>query len=421
MSLRNRPMKVLVVNCGSSSIKYQLHEMPDGGVVSKGIVERIGQPDAALEHQYEDHIQRLEGEIAGHEEGMALILETLAGEAGAVGDIGEIGAVGHRVVHGGEQFTGSVLITDRVIASIERFAGLAPLHNPPNLTGIRAAMQELPDVPQVACFDTAFHATIPQVAYMYALPYSLYEDYGIRRYGFHGTSHRYVARRAAQLLGKHKYDVNCITAHLGNGCSITAVREGKSVDTSMGLTPLEGLVMGTRSGDFDPAILFHLADQGYDVETLKKLCNKQSGLLGVSGASNDMRNLTEKAAAGDPRARLAIDIFCYRLRKYIGMYLAVLGRVDALVFTGGIGENAAEVRAAVCRGLEGFGIVLDTGLNQRAIGRREGSISGPGGTVEVMVIPTDEEAAIAADTYKIVRKQGAGKRDAADRISIADG
>ena len=395
--------------------------MPDGGTVSKGIVERIGQTGSVLEHQCGGQTERRKRKIADHEEGMAVILQTLADMNGTDDNIGQIGAVGHRVVHGGEEFTGSVLITDRVIASIERFAELAPLHNPPNLTGIRAAMRGLPDVPQVACFDTAFHATIPQVAYMYALPYSLYEEFGIRRYGFHGTSHRYVARRAAKLLGKHKYDVNCITAHLGNGCSITAVRGGRSVDTSMGLTPLEGLVMGTRSGDFDPAILFYLADHGYDIGTLKRLCNKRSGLLGLSGESNDMRNLTEKAAAGDPRARLAIDIFCYRLRKYIGMYMAVLGRVDALVFTGGIGENAAEVRAAVCEGLEDFGIVLDTDRNEQAIGRREGSISRPGGKIEVMVIPTDEEAAIAADTYKIVHEQRAGRRDAADRISIADG
>lgn len=350
---------------------------------------------------------------------MALILETLAGAESALNDTSEIDAVGHRVVHGGEEFTGSVVITDEVIASIEHFADLAPLHNPPNLTGIRAAMHKLPNIPQVACFDTAFHATIPQVAYTYALPYELYKEFGIRRYGFHGTSHRYVARRAAQLVGKDKYEVNCITAHLGNGCSITAVREGRSVDTSMGLTPLEGLVMGTRSGDFDPAVLFHLADRGYDVAALNKLCNKQSGLLGLSGESNDMRTLTEKAAAGNRRAQLAIDVFCYRIRKYIGMYAAVLGRVDAVVFTGGIGENAAEVRDAACSDLENLGIVLDSDRNSSTVGRREGPITTPGSRTQVLVIPTDEEAAIAADTYRIASEMSMSQSRMEERLPIA--
>ena len=406
MLQQNHGMKVLVVNCGSSSIKYQLYRMPEGSVISKGFVERIGQPDAALEHRFDDEVRRVKCRIADHEEGMALILETLVGSDGVLSDVREIAAVGHRVVHGGEEFTGSVCITQEVIESIERFSDLAPLHNPPNLTGIRAAMRKLPDVPQVACFDTAFHATIPEVAYTYALPYELYEKFGVRRYGFHGTSHRYVARRAAQLLGKHKYEINCITAHLGNGCSITAVREGRSVDTSMGLTPLEGLVMGTRSGDFDPAILFYLAERGYDMASLNKLCNKQSGLLGVSGESNDMRTLIEKAETGNQRARLAIDIFSYRIKKYVGMYAAVLGRVDALVFTGGIGENAAHVRATACEGLEVLGLAVDADLNRQIIGRREGLISTPKSRTKVLVIPTDEEAAIAADTYKISSKIG---------------
>ena len=302
-------MKVLVVNCGSSSIKYQFYQMPEKRVISKGLVERIGEESGAIQHHYADEVRRLEGQIADHEEGMALILETLSGGEGVLGPEEEIDAIGHRVVHGGEEFTGSVLITPEVIASIERFSDLAPLHNPPNLTGIRAAMHELPDVPQVACFDTAFHATIPQVAYTYALPYPLYEKFGIRRYGFHGTSHRYVARRAAQMLGLGKYEIDCITVHLGNGCSMTAVQHGRSVDTSMGLTPLEGLVMGTRTGDFDPAILFYLADRGYDLSSLNKLCNKQSGLLGISGRSNDMRMLLGLSREGDRRAALAIDVF----------------------------------------------------------------------------------------------------------------
>ncbi|NLS90764.1 MAG: acetate kinase [Planctomycetaceae bacterium] len=396
-------MKVLVVNCGSSSIKYQLYEMPEKRVISKGLVERIGEEGSALQHHYADEIRRLEGQIADHEEGMALILETLTGPDGVLETAEEIGAVGHRVVHGGEEFTGSVLITPEVIASIERFADLAPLHNPPNLTGIRAAMHELPDVPQVACFDTAFHATIPEVAYTYALPYQLYEKFGIRRYGFHGTSHRYVARRAAELLGIDKYALNCITIHLGNGSSMTAVRGGRSVDTSMGLTPLEGLVMGTRTGDFDPAILFYLADRGYDVTSLNKLCNKQSGLLGISGKSNDMRTLLQRSEQGDRRAKLAIDVFCYRIKKYIGMYMAVLGRVDAIVFTGGIGENASAVRANACSNLEGLGIALDAERNEQTVARREGAVSTPESPTAVLVIPTDEEAAIADDTYRIMR------------------
>ena len=397
-------MKVLVVNCGSSSIKYQLYEMPEKRVISRGLVERIGESNAALEHHYADGVRRLEGEIAGHEEGMALILETLVGTDGAINSVEEIGAVGHRVVHGGEEFTGSVAITPEVIASIERFADLAPLHNPPNLTGIQAAMHELPHAPQVACFDTAFHATIPEVAYTYALPRPLYEKYGIRRYGFHGTSHRYVARRAAELLGRDKYDINCITAHLGNGCSMAAVRNGASVDTSMGLTPLEGLVMGTRSGDFDPAILFYLADHGYDMASLNRLCNKESGLVGLSGQSNDMRTLVDSAHDGNERAQLAIDVFAYRVKKYIGMYYAVLGRVDAVIFTGGIGENAAEVRAAACADMPNLGIVIDAEKNTGMVGRKEGAISTPDSATAVLVIPTDEEAAIADDTYQTVKE-----------------
>jgi acetate kinase len=303
-------------------------------------------------------------------------------------------------VHGGEQFTGSVRINEEVEASIERFADLAPLHNPPNLTGIRAARQRLPGIPQVACFDTSFHATLPEVAYLYALPYGLYEEYSIRRYGFHGTSHRWVARRAAQLLNLNKYRINCITCHLGNGCSMTAVRDGRSVDTSMGLTPLEGLVMGTRTGDFDPAILFYLLGKGHTAESLNALCNKQSGLLGLSGVSNDMRTVTDKAAAGHTRSRLAIDIFCYRVKKYIGAYAAVLGRLDSVVFTGGIGENAVAHRARILEGLEILGIQLDTDRNAATV-RREGEISAASSRVRVLVIPTNEEGAIAADTYEI--------------------
>jgi len=396
-------MKVLVVNCGSSSIKYQLYQMPEGTVLARGLLERIGEPGSRLTHAARGASRTTAVTAPGHESGMALILRALIDpEQGVIGAIAEIGAVGHRVVHGGEAFTGSVLIDDAVIASVEKYADLAPLHNPPNLTGIRAAQRELPGVPQVACFDTAFHATIPEVAYVYALPFELYEKHRIRRYGFHGTSHRYVARRAAALMGRGKYEVNLITCHLGNGCSITAVKNGRSVDTSMGLTPLEGLVMGTRSGDFDPAILFYLGDKGYDMKTLNSLCNKQSGLLGVSGLSNDMRNLIAHAESGNARARLAISIFCYRIRKYVGAYTAVLGSLDALVFTGGIGENAVSVRAEVCADLPQIGLALDPARNAAAV-RREAEISADASRVKVFVIPTNEEAAIAHDTFEIAQ------------------
>lgn len=397
-------MKVLVINAGSSSIKYQLYEMPESKVLARGSVERIGESGSGLTHMYGEEVHKVECHVDDHKAGMRMILDILAdAEVGVISAPTEIKAVGHRVVHGGEEFTGSVVIDDDVVGSIEKFADLAPLHNPPNLTGIRAARESLAGAMQVACFDTAFHATIPEKAYLYALPYELYEKYHIRRYGFHGTSHRYVARRAAVMLGRGKYDVNVVTCHLGNGCSMAAIREGHSVDTSMGLTPLEGLVMGTRSGDFDPAILFYLADKGYDVAALNKLCNKQSGLLGISGISNDVRNLMELSKKGNERAKLAIDIFCYRVKKYIGMYAAVLGKLDAVVFTGGIGENAVDVRADVCSNLEVLGIELDGGCNE-SVGQEEADISATQSKVKVLVIPTNEEAAIAADTYECAGK-----------------
>jgi acetate kinase len=410
-------MKILVLNCGSSSIKYQLFDMPARTLLAKGMVERIGEREAAMIHQQDGERERQSIQAADHDQAMLVIMQRLmpASAAGRAaqsrpplpnspprlgGPTGEpIAAVGHRVVHGGEEFTGSVLIDDAVLATIEKTSHLAPLHNPPNLAGIRAAMHALPNAPQVACFDTAFHATIPKVAYMYALPYELYEKQGVRRYGFHGTSHRYVARRAAAMLGKDKYDINCITCHLGNGCSITAVRGGRSVDTSMGLTPLEGLVMGTRCGDIDPAILFYLVQSGYEFDKLNDLCNKKSGVLGVSGLSNDMRTLIETSAAGNERAELAIDIFCYRVKKYIGAYHAVLGRLDAIVFTGGIGENATVVREKICAGLEPLGITVDRAKNEQASGEERRIDAGAG--VAILVVPTDEEGVIAADTYQL--------------------
>ena len=398
-------MKVLVINAGSSSVKYHLYRMPQAEVVARGFVEKIGEETSELSHFYNGKSHTAPAKIESVEKAMELILQMLAdGHVGVLHHISEIDAVGHRVVHGGEEFTGSVVIDAKVIASIEKFADLAPLHNPPNLAGIRAAQRHLPNTTQVACFDTAFHATIPQVAYMYALPYELYKKYSIRRYGFHGISHRYVARRTAAIMGRGKYDINAITCHLGNGCSITAVKNGRSIDTSMGLTPLEGVPMGTRSGDLDPAILFYLAGKGYDAEALKSLCNTKSGLLGISGVSNDVRNLEEFAREGNARAKLAIDVFCYRIKKYIGAYAAVLDTVDAVVFTGGIGENAVSLREKICNAATQIGVQLDYAANKTAIAK-EAQISTKDSKVKVFVIPTNEQAAIANDTYELAKRR----------------
>ncbi|MHC5213621.1 MAG: acetate/propionate family kinase [Planctomycetota bacterium] len=379
-------MKVLIINAGSSSVKYQLYQMPEASVLAKGLVERIGDEGSRLSQTAAGQTHAIEKTVADHEQAMDLILATLVDpEYGVLKNVSEIASVGHRVVHGGEEFSDSMLIDDSVVASIEKYADLAPLHNPPNLTGIRASQHGLPGAKQVACFDTAFHTTIPEVAYLYALPYELYEKYRVRRYGFHGISHRYVAGRAADLMVKDKDSANIITCHLGNGCSITAVKGGKSVDTSMGMTPLEGVVMGTRSGDMDPAILFYLADN-----------------LGISGQSNDMRNLREIAAAGDARAQLAIDIFAYRIKKYIGAYTAVLGTVDAIVFTGGIGENNPDLRAQICAEQVQIGIEIDPDKNAAAFGG-ESQISTHSSRVKAFVIATDEEVAIAKDTYELAK------------------
>jgi acetate kinase len=398
-------MKVLVINAGSSSVKYYLYQMPQAEVMVRGSVERIGEKASKLTHVFGSRTHTSDVSILDVDEAVHLVLDTLVqGEVGVLDNISEVGAVGHRVVHGGEEFTGSVIVDEHVIASIEKFADLAPLHNPPNLAGIRAIGAKLPGVTQVACFDTAFHTTIPKVAYIYGLPYELYERYGIRRYGFHGISHRYVARRVAALMGRGKYDVNAVTCHLGNGCSITAVKGGRSIDTSMGFTPLEGVPMGTRSGDLDPAILFYLADKGYDPQSLKTLCNKQSGLLGISGLSNDIRNLLQLAQEGNERAALAIDVFCYRVRKYIGAYTAVLEPLDAIAFTGGIGENAVRLREQICRGMSQIGVQLDPAANDATIGK-EARIDAGRSPVKVFVIPTNEQVAIARDTYELAARE----------------
>lgn len=397
-------MKVLVINCGSSSIKYRLFEMPEEKLLAEGLLERIGKEDSRLIHNTDKGKYNINKPVKNHKEGLKFIIDVLSDEKiGVVKDIAEIKAVGHRVVHGGESFSGSMVITPEVIKTIKEYFDLAPLHNPPNLAGIKASMEELPKVINVGCFDTAFHQTIPEVAYLYALPFEFYKKYRIRRYGFHGISHRYVARRFAQLIKRHKYKVNCITIHLGNGCSITAVKDGRSVDTSMGLTPLEGLVMGTRCGDIDPAIIFYLADKKMTFDEINQLLNKKSGLLGLSGISNDVRDLIKRKEKGNKMAKLALNIFAYRVKKYIGSYLAVLGKCDAIIFTGGIGENAHSLRDEICSGLETLGIKLDKVKNKKTVGRKEGDISKRDSKIKIFVIPTNEEIGIARDTYQLVQ------------------
>jgi acetate kinase len=394
-------MKVLVFNCGSSSIKYKLFDMPGNSVLASGSVTRIGEELSEACQKSNGREIKISEKIVDHEQGCEVIKGMLLDpENGAISSLAEIGACGHRVVHGGESFSASVRIDTAVEAAIERYSDLAPIHNPPNLTGIHAAKKMFGAAPQVACFDTAFHAAMPEIAYLYGLPYEMYEKYGIRKYGFHGTSHRYVARRAAVLLNKAFDSVDLITCHLGNGSSITAVRQGKSVDTSMGMTPLEGLVMGTRTGDVDPAIAFFLLHKGYSASELDDIFNKKSGLLGISGISNDVRNLEENAARGNKRAKLALDISAYRIKKYIGSYLAVLNGADAIVFCGGIGENSPRTRALALVELDALGVKVDRNKNDSVVGR-EGDIATADSAIRILVIPTDEESSIAHDTYAI--------------------
>jgi acetate kinase len=398
-------VNVLVVNCGSSSIKYSLmrmHNGESGDLAASGIIEKIGNPPSRLNHNAGARSDSRDVHAPDHRAAFALLMQALSeGPAAVISGPAEIQAVGHRVVHGAERFTGSVRVDANVIKALEDFSSLAPLHNPPNLVGLREAMNLMPGVPHVAVFDTAFHQTLPVHAYLYALPYDLYAKHRIRRYGFHGTSHRYVTEVAARVLGRPLGETNVITCHLGNGCSMAAVSGGKSVDTSMGMTPLEGLVMGTRCGDLDPGLVFHLIRSlGKTFDQVDSLLNRESGLLGVSGVSNDMREVVDAAAAGNPRADLALEIFCYRIKKYIGAYTAVLGRVDALVFTGGIGENAAGIRERTCRGLEAMGYVLDAARNA-AVARGHRDIGADGSPHRILVIPTDEEMMIARDTARI--------------------
>jgi len=401
-------MKILVLNSGSSSIKYQFFLMqPDGTgrVLAAGLVERIGEETSDLKYTRmageEPETIKSERPVADHEQGLRLVIESLsAPEHGVIADTGEIDAVGHRVVHGGERFQAPTVIDDEVEQAIEAHIPLAPLHNPPNLAGIRVARALMPHALQVAVFDTAFHQSMPEEAYMYALPYELYSELGVRRYGFHGTSHQYVAKVTAELLGKPLEQCNLITAHLGNGASMAAVQNGKCVDTSLGMTPLAGLVMGTRTGDFDPAILFYLAERkDLTMEELDTLVNKHSGLKGLCG-HNDLRDVHKQIEQGDARAALALKLMTYRNKKYIGSYFAALGRVDAIVFTAGVGENDHEVRRLSLEGLEHFGVILDEARNA---GRctEPTRISADASAVHVWVVPTDEELEIARQTFAL--------------------
>jgi len=396
-------MKVLVLNSGSSSIKYQLFNMEDESVLARGIVERIGIADSFLEQENIEGEEILwQEDVPDHSRGISLVIDALQDEEkGVLKDMDEINALGHRVVHGGEKFADSVLITSEVVEKIEEVSDLAPLHNPPNLAGIKECQKLMPDKPQVGVFDTAFHQTMPEEAYIYALPYEYYQKYGIRRYGFHGTSHKFVSRRAAELMDKNLEELKIITCHLGNGASVAAVDRGRSVDTSMGLTPLEGLVMGTRCGDIDPAIVpFLQKKEGLEPEEVDSIMNKESGLLGISGISNDSRDVSEAAQQGNKRARLAEKVFNYRVKKYIGAYAAAMGGTDAIVFTAGIGENDGAIRAAILENLEFLGFKLDESKNNAR--GAEVEISTPGSRVKVFVIPTNEELVIARDTAKIV-------------------
>ncbi len=394
-------MKILVINSGSSSIKYQLFNMAVKSVSANGLLEQIGEAESRLTHDYHD----AQGETAkivktqpveNHQAGFQLI-GAILNESGAVRDSGELYGIGHRVVHGGEKFREPTIINREVIETIRQLIPLAPLHNPPNLLGIEVALAAAPQVPQVAVFDTAFHQSIPPWAFRYALPQNLYEDHHVRRYGFHGTSHYYVAKQAALHLNRPLESLNLITLHLGNGASVTAIENGRSVDTSMGMTPLEGLIMGTRSGDIDPALIFYLAGEvDYTLDEVESLLNKKSGLKGICGV-NDMREIEQLVEKGDPAARLAIEMYCYRIKKYIGAYYAALGRVDALVFTGGIGENAADIRSRCCKGLSQIGIEVDESKNDR---QTNGifEIQRVTTTIKILVIPTNEELEIAEQT-----------------------
>ena len=397
-------MKILVVNAGSSSIKYQVFDMTDESVLAKGLVDRVGIPGSTLEHKPtgKDEVV-IKQDLPDHTEGMKLVLDVLINpEYGIIKSMDEIGAVGHRVVHGGEDFAESVVIDDKVKKVIKDCFDIAPLHNPPNLMGIEACQELMPNVKHIAAFDTAFHQTMQAANFMYALPYEVYEKFKVRRYGFHGTSHYYVAHRAAEMLGKPYEDCKIVTLHLGNGASMAAIKEGRVVDTSMGFTPLEGLVMGTRSGDIDPAIVFFLMEKlGMNSQEANSYFNKKSGMLGLSGVSNDLRDILEAASSGNERAQNALDVYYNKVKGYIGNYIAKLNGCDCLVFTAGVGENGYDVREKICENLDALGIKMDVEKNK--VRGKEVDVATADSKVRIFVIPTNEELVIARDTYKLAK------------------
>ncbi|KGP90150.1 acetate kinase [Pontibacillus chungwhensis BH030062] len=394
--------KILSINAGSSSLKFQLIEMPAEEVVTKGLVERIGLDEAVFMIEVNGEKEKTVTDIPNHEVAVKLLVDKLT-STGVIASLDEIDGIGHRVVHGGERFADSAVVTEEVIQEIETVSELAPLHNPANLTGIRAFQEVLPNVPAVVVFDTAFHQSMPEQSYLYSLPYEYYEEYGIRKYGFHGTSHKFVSERAAEMLNRPIEQLRILSCHIGNGASIAAIEGGKSVDTSMGFTPLAGVTMGTRSGNIDPALIPYIMDKtGKTAEEVIRVLNKESGMLALSGSSSDIRDIIEKADQGDERAELALEVFAARIHKYIGSYAARMHGVDAIVFTAGVGENSSPVRERVLQGLEFMGVYWDPTLN-KGIQGDEAFISYPHSPVKVMVIPTNEEVVIARDTVRLTQ------------------
>jgi acetate kinase len=394
---------VLVLNSGSSSLKYKVFDMSIGSKLASGVIERIGQDNAWINHKVNEREPvRREDKIPDHKTALEKILGLLMDEKkGVIKSLDQIAAVGHRVLHGKDVYDSAVIIDQEVREKLEEFRSLGPLHMPANLMGIDACQELMGNTPQVAVFDTAFHQTMPDYAYIYSLPYELYQEYGIRKYGFHGISHKYVAGRAAEILGQPIQHLKLLTLHLGNGCSIAAVQNGHCMDTTMGFTPLEGLTMGTRCGDLDPAVIPVLCEKlGKTPQEIDELLNKESGLLGISGAGSDMRDIEAARLRGNPRAQLAFEVFCYRIVKYIGSYMAVMGGVDAIIFTAGIGENMAKVRSHVSQWLKPFGLIIDPEKNEKLPGR-EGIVSAPESKVKIMVVPTNEELMIAQETYRL--------------------
>ncbi|MGP4062586.1 acetate kinase [Halobacillus sp. H74] len=390
--------KILAINAGSSSLKFQLIEMPEETVITKGLVERIGLDDAVFTIEVNDEKDKSVTDIPDHGEAVRLLLDKLTAN-GIIESLEEINGVGHRVVHGGERFSDSVLITDEVIKEIEEVSDLAPLHNPANLTGINSFREVLPNVPHVAVFDTAFHQSMPEQSYLYSLPYEYYQEYGIRKYGFHGTSHKYVSERASEMLGRPVDQLRLLSCHLGNGASIAAIEGGKSIDTSMGFTPLAGVTMGTRSGNIDPALIPFIMDKtGKTANEVMNVLNKESGMLALSGFSSDLRDIEQRAEEGDERAELALEVFAARIHKYIGSYAARMHGIDGIIFTAGVGENSTSIRERVLKGLEFMGVYWDPALNQ--VRGKEAFVNYPHSPVKVMIIPTNEEVMIARDTVE---------------------